>query len=111
MGPEPKTTHQWLPGSLFCINHATIKLLAAPPNRQFKMAEQGILRCRHKAMFASEDAHSTQEREVPLPLNSGLTPIQSPFRIVCPPKKRLDKKKKVVYTHTDIPGLVGDLLP
>ena len=34
MGPEPKTTRQWLSASLFCINRATIKLLAAPPTKR-----------------------------------------------------------------------------
>lgn len=76
------------------------------------MAEQGILRCRDKAMFASDAkrAYSTQEREVPTSQQwSHANPISIPNCL--PPTKPLDKKKKVVYINTTIVGIVGGMLP
>ena len=49
--------------------------VAIPPNRQFRIADQAVLGCPHKTMYASKEAHSTHEREGPLPLNGGLTPV------------------------------------
>ncbi len=77
MGPEPKTTHQWLSASLFCISHATMKLLTGPPNRQFKIAEQGIPRCRHNAMFASDAKLRTLPKNAKYPCLSTAVSRQS----------------------------------